>query len=281
MNTITIHCAGATHQHQLAIQLLFHGREDCEPGHFWGPGLRDSYILHIVQRGRGTFHGKDQSYTLSRGQGFLVMPDRIVHYEADQEDPWSYCWIGFQGLQVKTMLQAAHISEHKPVFNFHNEELIDHLHQNLVDASKLKGYDLMLQSIMYRVFSELVESSDNYSHQVIQSTTEHYIEQAKEWINHNYSQKIMLSQVAQHVGLNSSYLSRLFKARYGLSLQEYIMTYRMNRAIELLNNTKLTISEVSRSVGYPDPFVFSKIFKKTTGKAPSVFRIDTHHIEYE
>lgn len=42
----------------------------------------------------------------------------------------------------------------------------------------------------------------------------------------------------------------------------------MNRAIELLRNPELTISDVSRSVGYTDPFLFSKMFKKVTGHSP-------------
>ena len=274
MSFITIYCKDATLHHQLAVQLLFHGREDCLPGHSWGPGLRDCYILHFIERGEGMLYGKEQNYKLERGQGFLITPNKVVHYKADEENPWSYCWIGFKGLQVKTILQAAGISEQQPIFNISNLSLIDELHEQFLHAAQLKSYDLMLQSIIYRVFSELVESNraENQNHALLAPSTEQYLKQANDWIEHNYSQKFLTTQIAQHIGLNSSYLSRLFKAEYDLSLKEYITQYRVNRAMELLKNSQLTISEVSRSVGYTDSFVFSKMFKKHTGKSPSQYR---------
>lgn len=274
MDNITVYCANKTLHHKLAIQLLFHGKEHCIAGHSWGPGLRDCYILHFIEGGTGIFYGENQNYRLTRGQGFLITPNTLVHYEADQNDPWQYSWIGFQGLQVKSILQAAGISEQNPIFQISDLVLIDELHENLIEAAKLKSYDLMLQSIIYRVFSALVEENMQQVKPLEsnKASSTQYIQKAKEWIELNYSQKIVTSQIARHVGLNSSYLSRLFKMEYELSLKEYIMQYRINRAIELLKNEQLTISDVSRSVGYTDPFVFSKMFKKLTGKAPSELR---------
>ena len=81
------------------------------------------------------------------------------------------------------------------------------------------------------------------------------------FIESNYSQKITIQDIAAFVGLDRTYLSSLFKAKYGSSLQSFLVEYRMKRATELLASPELSISDISRSVGYTDPFIFSKMFK--------------------
>ena len=277
MNTITIDCEDTTLHHKLAVQLLFHGKEECQPLHAWGPGVRTCYILHFINNGTGKFTIAGQTYQLSRGHGFLIPPHTLVHYEADQSDPWEYCWIGFQGLQVKTLLLRAGLSEKQPIFKFSDLELIDQLHTQLLTSSLSKAYDLLLQSIIYQVFAEIVEQRVHLPLAIENNkiTVEHYLQKAKDYIEININQKFSTKNIGHHIGLNSSYLSRLFKLKYGVSLKTYILQYRITLAIELLNDEYLTISDIARSVGYTDLFVFSKTFKKITGQSPSDMRLKT------
>jgi AraC-like DNA-binding protein len=57
-----------------------------------------------------------------------------------------------------------------------------------------------------------------------------------------------------------------------ISPQNFLINYRVERAVDLMQNPELTIGDISRSVGYEDPFQFSKIFKKIKGVSPSEFR---------
>ena len=75
--------------------------------------------------------------------------------------------------------------------------------------------------------------------------------------------------IAFALGLNRSYLTRLFKEATGYSLQEYLLTYRMKMAIKLLSENKLSVSEIAEAVGYTDTFTFSKAFKRHFGQSPS------------
>ncbi|MGF7047731.1 AraC-like DNA-binding protein [Paenibacillus sp. DS2015] len=56
------------------------------------------------------------------------------------------------------------------------------------------------------------------------------------------------------------------------SIQEYLIHFRVNKACELMMNSELSIGDISRSVGYDDPLLFSKIFKKVKGASPKHFR---------
>lgn len=272
MHVKEVQCERATVEHQLAVQLLFYGREHCKPSHAWGPGIRDCYILHFVLDGKGEFRNEHGSYALQPGQGFLITPHQRVHYVADEKQPWQYCWIGFTGLQVNSLLKRIGISNAKPVFKIDHYEVIDQLHNQLLETEHLYSYDFMLQSIIYRIFALLIDNCATSKVNAIPSTQANYIQLASRWIEHHYADKITVADVAQYVGLNSSYLSRLFKQQYNVSLQHYIVSFRMQRAVELLNIEALSISDVSRSVGYTDVFVFSKTFKKIMGVSPLHYR---------
>ena len=71
--------------------------------------------------------------------------------------------------------------------------------------------------------------------------------------------------MAKNVGLNKNYFSTFFRENIGMTPQQYIIKFRINRACELMGNKGLTIGDISRSVGYEDTLGFSKIFKKENG----------------
>ena len=92
------------------------------------------------------------------------------------------------------------------------------------------------------------------------------------YIQLKYSEPIKIDTIALSLGLNRSYLTRLFKEATGYSLQEYLLTYRMKIAVKLLADESISVNQVASSVGYNDTFTFSKAFKRHFGKSPSDYR---------
>ena len=78
--------------------------------------------------------------------------------------------------------------------------------------------------------------------------------------------------LANFVGLNRSYLNSIFKEELGKTLQQYLMEFRILKACELLESDALSIGDVSRSVGYSDQLLFSKVFKRIQGVTPSEYK---------
>ena len=115
----------------------------------------------------------------------------------------------------------------------------------------------------------------------------HYSERAdKHWaarVNHTvkrviglvhdrYFSDLKLSDIALELGVNSSYLSTLFKQETGMLFTEYLSRYRMDKSLSLLQNPLKKIYEVAQDVGYADGRHFSQIFRKTYGMTPLDFR---------
>lgn len=258
---------------QMEISLLFYGKQACPPDHAWGPGLRDTYILHYVHSGQGVFRSGGSEYRLSAGQGFVILPDTLVHYSADTEDPWTYTWFGFQGMMAKPLLQRAQIGTGHPVFTACADSGFSRFFEELKSVQDTRGNDMFSLGILYQMMADLIRSSpEDDAGWTARNTKEIYIRKAAEYISSSYSRKISVLDIARSVGLDRTYLSGLFKEQYGVSLQTFLLEYRMNRASELLRNPELSVGDVSRSVGYGDPFLFSKMFKKTIGVSPRQYR---------
>lgn len=93
-----------------------------------------------------------------------------------------------------------------------------------------------------------------------------------EYIDDNLSSDLTLSALAQKCFYNPSYFSRVFKQKFGTSLTEYVRRKRVERAVELISRTHLSIEEIVRQTGFSDRSTFYHTFSKYTGKSPSDYR---------
>lgn len=98
------------------------------------------------------------------------------------------------------------------------------------------------------------------------------VKQAIDYIHSHYKMQIGLGEVADAVGLNSAYLSYLFKQEMGIGFSNYLLECRMECAKGLLKNTNLKIKDVASESGFNDYHYFSKAFKKLNGYSPADYR---------
>ncbi len=98
------------------------------------------------------------------------------------------------------------------------------------------------------------------------------IQEAKEYIRQNYNRNLTLQELAEKFYLNPYYFSQLFKKKAGVTYQNYLTGYRIDRAKKLLEETELHICEVCRLVGYSDVNHFNQLFERETGCKPSAYR---------
>ena len=99
-----------------ALCLHFCGWEKCAPGHAFGPAVRRHYLFHFILRGTGFFERGGRRVALEAGQGFLILPGESTFYAASQNDPWEYCWIGFDGADAPRLLRECGLGADNFVF---------------------------------------------------------------------------------------------------------------------------------------------------------------------
>ncbi|WP_320128617.1 AraC family transcriptional regulator [uncultured Sphaerochaeta sp.] len=95
---------------------------------------------------------------------------------------------------------------------------------------------------------------------------------AIDYIHQHFEEPISIEQLAKYAGYNTSYFSRYFKAKMGISPLAYISNYKMKFAQYLILNTDKSLKEIASNLGFPDQFTFSKKFKSNCKMSPSDFR---------
>jgi two-component system response regulator YesN len=95
---------------------------------------------------------------------------------------------------------------------------------------------------------------------------------AKEYIAKHYMKTLTLEETSKHVHLNASYLSIVFKKETGQNFSDYLTSYRIEMAKNMLRQGDMSIAAISEAVGYADSKYFSRIFTRLVGIKPSAYR---------
>ncbi|MGL5314765.1 MAG: AraC family transcriptional regulator [Peptostreptococcaceae bacterium] len=258
---------------QVDLFLNYCGVENCPPSYGFGPAVRDHYLIHYILEGKGTYTVSDNTYSLEKNQGFIINPNTLTYYEADENEPWTYIWIAFNGIKAQDYLNSINLDSNNLIFYCEENKLLKNYVMDMFKINRMSvSGELKLQGLLYLFLSTLAQSSASKTPLNSDVSYKLYIEKSIEFINNNYTNNIKVTDIADYVGLNRSYLSSLFKKTLNLSPQEFLLKFRMNKACELLKIQEHSIGDISRSVGYIDPLTFSKVFKKFTGYSPKKYR---------
>lgn len=229
------------------------GYERCRPSHSFGPAVRKYYLLHFCLSGKGTLYDKNGTHRIGAGEFFVIRPDEVTTYTADADEPWEYTWIGFLGSRADNFRRTASVI---PTPSGIAERLYD-LTRGEVRAEE--PYISLLYELVYRIFTGGEE--DN--------STER-LRRLHRYLKFNYMKDLRVSELAREYGFDRSHLYRVFKARYGIGIKEYLTRERMANAARLLADG-FSVSESAAMVGYTDAFNFSKAFKEHFGVPPSKY----------
>ena len=98
------------------------------------------------------------------------------------------------------------------------------------------------------------------------------LKQATTYIEQNFYNNISVEDIAAACNIHRNYLGKIFKENLHTTPQRFLISYRMKKAAELLEGTKLSIKEIANAVGYEDPLHFSRAFKNEYGISPKNWR---------
>lgn len=252
--------------------LCFCGYSECGPLHSFGPAVRPNYILHYIVKGKGIYQVGEDHYNLEAGQGFLIEPEVRTFYQADTEEPWTYLWIGFNGARAGDYLKEIGLGSNHLTFHCsEGVQLKEMMQKQLKNNTYSVENDFLSEGFLCSFFAVLAHSME-LNAPIRQKSENMYVRKAVEYFQNNYSHGINVSDAAAYVGVSRSYLYTLFLKTLGLSPQEYLISYRMTRASQLLVISDLPIEGIAQSCGYEDPLVFSKAFKNRMGMTPTRYR---------
>ena len=239
--------------------------------HSFGPALKPHYLVHYILSGKGRFSIGGKEYPLEAGYGFLITPDELAFYQADESDPWTYVWVGFSGTQAAEYIGNIGLSVRQPIFKSEESEELYRIVKDMMEHNTFGlTHDLRRNGQLGVFLSIIAEGTKVAENEADKANT--YVRKAVSFIQSNYCNPIKVTDVADYVCINRSYLYTLFQNSMGMSPQQFLATFRITKATELLQLTALPIESIALSCGYQDPLVFTKAFKQMKKMSPTCYR---------
>lgn len=242
----------------------------CEPG--WITTLRvyDHYLIHYILSGKGTYYTPYGTYSVSQGDLFLIRPDEAIYYIADIKDPWTYYWLGFNGNEAFNIVKLCGFTENLPVIFYGEDQKLKNLLHKLVypeHSGLSREYELL--GYLYKVFSMFIQKRPR----PVITNAEQYLSDAIKYIKQQFHYSdLRVSDIANYVGIDRTYLYRIFDELLHVSIQEYIQTFRLDKAKSLLKFSNISVNEVAYSCGFESQAYFSTVFKKVVSMTPLQYR---------
>ena len=251
------------------------GYQRCKSGHSCMSVLSSDYSVTFVIGGKGVYSVGGAEHEICAGQGFVIRPSEKVGYRADVDDPWNYIYVIIKGFDAQILLKNAGICGERVTFDFELDAEMRDLLFRMQEAGKsygAKGYDVL--GYFYLIMSRLVVAEGErrrYS-----DDPEEYIRKAVEYISEHYQYHITLENIAGFVNIDRTYLHRLFVKHFGASPMRYLTSFRLKKAVELMERPNVTLSEAAMLSGFYDFSHFSRVFCAEYGMPPGKYRADKY-----
>lgn len=224
-----------------------------------------------TEAGRGIVEIQGKSYILNEGEGILIAP-LLRHSYTRADDEWRTSFATFTGTMDSSI---ARMVGNRPVVLTDREQgaHIGALIDFIMESWELLSSDPRTLSInCYRLLMNFTDSI--YTRDLANEPLYlRYVEPVIKEIETHYSTELTAQELSRKVFVTPQYLSRLFRRFLGCSVYEYLTTYRINRARELLvSNPRMEVQQIAGQAGFSDTSHFIAMFKKATGLTPLEFR---------
>lgn len=263
------------YEEQLIQELFLEqcGWDTCDSDHSYGPAIRNHFLIHYVAEGQGEFFKGDEQFSLFAGQGFFISPGETTFYRADKKNPWKYYWVGFSGTAAANLLKTRGItSSSSIIYGTENAKLITECVKDLYTEATLSKDNPLRTLGLLLTFLSYISADATKEKTAILTTQEKYLTKAIIFVQENFSQPITVEDIAREVGIERTYLYRIFKKHLNKNPQLFILDVRLERARQLLIESDMPIAEVADATGFSSPKHFHVAFNRKFNANPSKFR---------
>lgn len=278
--TTSLHFASLENlrENSLDISLISCGKQEDPAGNL-RQEIHYDYHLYFILSGKGTASIQEQTIPLESGDSFLLYPQTDVSLQVDNDQAWQLAWIGFKGIWAEKILDQAGFSSTKLIKPFpHSQKILDYIEQFLQNSQLSLAKDLKRQSLLLDFLAYMIDINEEDKPETQPLAADYsnniYVNHAVEHIRNTYSQHLTVQTIADFIGISRTHLNNCFQKELGLSVQKFLMDFRLYQAAFQLTSTTLQIQEIAERVGYGDSLTFSKAFKKKFQLSPSHYRLE-------
>ncbi len=225
---------------------------------------REVIQLFWVVDGQGSAVINGETRLLEPGDVFFYYPGDKHIFRAEH-DFVEFEWMTVDGSMAMGIIDAFKFPREPLRAGKCPEELFNQLESEIKDISPYG--QRKAAATAYRIISLARGIPDT------QAGSDSLISRCLDIIDSSYMDSdLNVNSIAEELSVHRSRLSRLFREKMDVSLIDYLISTRINKALSLLRSSSLTIADVSTQTGYKDPDYFAKSFKKSIGQTPGEYR---------
>lgn len=204
-------------QRSRSLHVLFAGESQTKPGHRLGPKVYDYYLMHYVLSGTGTFTDGETHYPLRAGSVFLIEPERLISYASNEADPWRYRWIAFEGEEAAKLLAGCGFDPSHHVSHIEANPRIGVLFRRVFLSLQEGGPQaaMLATGYLHLLFAAFSSALSGIEARPIRTggDGDTLVRQVTHYLSTQYAVPVSIEQMAESLGYNRAYLSRVFKQK--------------------------------------------------------------------
>jgi AraC-like DNA-binding protein len=235
-------------------------------------GLLENFLFYCVD-GTGWYKIQDKQYEV-RPNEFFILPQNVEHaYGSSTENPWSIYWVHFGGESVPHLNALNAVQTHFKPHYVKNSNDIQVTFTKIFKTLEL-GFsidNLMFASMCLSHFLTLfIYNSKHYAVNAAEKLD--CVDSAILYMQAHINDNISLNQISNHFNYSPSRFSGLFKQKTGYAPIDYFIQLKMQKASQQLDFSDKSIKDIAITLGFDDPYYFSRRFSKVIGMSPTKYR---------
>jgi AraC-like DNA-binding protein len=227
----------------------------------------NEYQIVYITRGGGWFSTRGTEYAVQSGSVLAVFPGVRHSYRPDPRTGWDEYWVGFRGNAADELRRSQVHAPERPFFYVGTHGAVLALFQDIFAAVEKQEpfYQFRAGALILLLLAE-IHGRSRKAEQPTES--EALVERAKFLMREHARSALSVEAIVGRLGVGEARFSQIFKEYTGLTPYQYFIQLKINEAKRLLDGDRVAVKEVAFSLGFEDPYYFSRLFKKKTGVAP-------------
>ncbi len=242
-----------------------------------------TFEFHFVTAGSCSVSLDDCEFTVEAGEFYVTAPyvfheqrgkpgERFVEYglNCDIRLEWEKPSEAQHIIKVLTETHCKKLKDANGAIALFDMALEEAYHQNIGFFNNIKSLVVMIVNSAVRSIRQ--NASARYDVPLKNEKDDYRFAQIDKFINDNISHPISTHDIAKHLYLSDKQVCRIIKGARGMSTKQLIERVKFEKAEEMLNNTRLSVKQISDALGFSSQYYFNQFFKRMEGYPPSVYR---------
>ena len=231
-------------------------------------------VIEYVISGRGYLEIDGEVSEVSEGDVYIIRPDVSCKYWADKHHPFKKIWVNVFSDMLMSVICKLNLDK-KTVYHNNSPEIKEIFYEMLKKADEERDkptVHLELSVYIYKILTKLSIEQNLYS------ASSRIAQAANFKINSRLYSNIKVKEIAEELFVSENYLIEEYKKVYGKTPLQDLNAKRVDIIKNLLKNTDMSISDISRKLHFNNEHYFSTFFKNHTGVTPTKYREENQHI---